>query len=109
MGLPQLEVNLQFGFLVTLVLLLLLLSPRFGILAASVSVLIRVVMWYILSSLPALDRVTGLGFRTIAQAPLPSLAATPLMAPGILDAKALTTAPTGLAFLVFLIILGGFL
>jgi hypothetical protein len=94
---------------VTLLFFLPILSLRLGILGASLSVLIAAIFWYFIVRVMALQRVTGLGFRMIGRALLPSLAASAFMATGILTAKAFATAPTGIGFLVFLVILGGVL
>jgi O-antigen/teichoic acid export membrane protein len=110
LGRPDLDVRFQAGFLATLLVLLVPFTLWFGVLGASLSVLIAAIAWYFLVRVVALRRVTGLGFTTIGRALLPSLTASGFMAAGILVAKALHgTTAAGPAFLALLVGLGGVL
>jgi O-antigen/teichoic acid export membrane protein len=110
LGHPKVEVRVQFGFLVTLTVLLVPLTAWFGVVGASLSVLVAGIPWHLGVRVMALRRVTGIGFTTIGRAMLPSLTAAAVMVTIILLAKVLvaSAAPT-LGFLLFVVPLGAIL
>jgi O-antigen/teichoic acid export membrane protein len=109
-GRPELEVRVQFGFLVTLIILVALFSLWLGLVGVSIAVLISAFGWYVVFRMIQLRRVANIGFAIVWRALLPSVVASAFMAAGILIAKAVhfTNTP-GLGFLVLLIAVGGVL
>jgi O-antigen/teichoic acid export membrane protein len=107
MGRPQLQVRFQLGLLVTLLVLLPPLSLQFGLIGAAYSVLIAAITWYFLIPIVMLQKVMGVGFRTIGCAVSPSVTSSVIMTAGVLIVKSIhvTNAP-GLGFLIFLVATG---
>jgi O-antigen/teichoic acid export membrane protein len=110
LGRPDVDVWIQTGFLTTMTLLLVPLSLWFGLVGASLAVLTAALSWHFLAGVLALRQVTGVGFKTIGRAILPSITASAFMAIGILVAKMLATTPSSsIGFLILLVSLGGIL
>jgi O-antigen/teichoic acid export membrane protein len=107
MGRPDLDVWFQTGFLATLILCLIPFSLWFGIVGASLAVLIASVIWHFWVRVVALRRITGFGFERTGRVLLPAFAASTFMGVGILAAKTLSQAtPTSFSFLVFQVTVG---